>query len=234
MPDFCETLQGLLLFDKPAGITSFTAVHQIKKILNVKKAGHCGTLDPAATGLLLILTGKSTKLQDCFMKKDKVYRTSFLLGTATDTNDLDGAVVCKKDFSGITADIIEKALDNFRGEILQTPPMYSAIKHKGQKLYELARKGITVERKPRKVFIKEAKLLSYDNGTLDLRIECSSGTYIRSIAHDLGEMIECGAAVASLRREKIGNYDVKDAITQKDFDDKEKIIAKIIKIEKQK
>jgi tRNA pseudouridine55 synthase len=227
MPDFCETLQGLLLIDKPAGITSFAAVHKIKKILNVKKAGHCGTLDPAATGLLLILIGKATKLQDGFMKKDKVYMTEFLLGTVTDTNDLDGAIICQKDFSGITQDIIEKALDNFRGEILQTPPMYSAIKHKGQKLYELARKGITIERKPRKIFIKEAKLLSYNKGLLGLRIECSSGTYIRSIAHDLGETLGCGATVSSLRREKIGDYDVKDAVTQEDFNDREKIAAKI-------
>ncbi|MDR2192436.1 MAG: tRNA pseudouridine(55) synthase TruB [Endomicrobium sp.] len=227
MPEISETLQGLLLIDKPAGLTSFAVAHKIKNILNVKKTGHCGTLDPAATGLLLILVGRAVKMQETFMKKDKVYTSSFLLGTVTDTGDLDGNIVSKKDFSDITQDMIEKELNRFKGEILQTPPMYSAINHNGQKLYKLARKGITVERKPRKVFIKEAKLLSYNNGTIDVRIECSSGTYIRSIAADLGEVLGCGASVSALRREKIDIYDVKDAVTQKDFGDKEKIIANI-------
>jgi len=221
-------LEGLLLVDKPANTTSFKITHKIKNILNVKKTGHCGTLDPAATGLLLILVGKAVKQQENFMKKDKVYTSSFLLGTVTNTGDLDGNIISKKDFSHITFDEIEKALNTFRGEILQTPPMYSAVNHQGQKLYKLARKGITVERKPRKVFIKEAKILSYNEGLLDIRIECSSGTYIRSIAGDLGELLGCGASVAKLRREKIDIYDVKDAITQEDFNNKEKIISKII------
>jgi tRNA pseudouridine55 synthase len=230
MPEFLETLRGMLLIDKPANTTSFNITRKIKNVLNVKKTGHCGTLDPSATGLLLVLVGKAVKMQESFMKKDKVYTSSFLLGTVTDTGDLDGNVVSKKDFSGITAGIIEETLARFRGEILQIPPMYSAISYKGQKLYKLARKGITVERKPRKVFIKEAGLLSYKDGMLDLRIECSSGTYIRSIANDLGALLGCGATVAALRREKIDGYDVKDALKPEDLNDREKIISKIIEV----
>ncbi|MDR1695904.1 MAG: tRNA pseudouridine(55) synthase TruB [Endomicrobium sp.] len=222
---------GMLLLDKPAGITSFKAAHAVKKCLNVKKTGHCGTLDPLATGLLLVLAGSSTKLQDRFMKKDKVYRSSFLLGTETDSGDLDGKIIQKKDFSHIGVEDVKKAIKNFEGEILQIPPMFSALKHKGKKLYELARKGIEVERTPRKAVIKNAELLSYENGIIDLRIECSSGTYIRTLAKDIGDYLGCGAAVNSLRREKIGNFDVKDALKFDDLRDMEIVKSKLIKKE---
>ncbi|MDR1942031.1 MAG: tRNA pseudouridine(55) synthase TruB [Endomicrobium sp.] len=221
-------LSGMLLLDKPPAITSFSAANKIKKILNVKKTGHCGTLDPAATGLLLVLIGKSTKLQDRFMKRDKTYRCSFLMGTSTDTWDLDGKITGQKNCSHLRVEDIDKALDNFRGQILQIPPMYSALKHKGKKLYELAREGIKVERPPRAVNIRSARILSYENCLLDIIIECSSGTYIRSIARDLGRILDCGASVSALRREKVGSFVVENALTQKDFSNAEKIMQALI------
>lgn len=222
----------MLLLDKPAGITSFKAAHKIKKILGVKKTGHCGTLDPSATGLLLILTDKATKLQDGFMKKNKVYRSSFLLGTVTDSGDTDGNITAEKDFSFVTEDKIKKAMERFKGEIVQIPPMYSALKHNGRKLYELARKGIEVERKPRAVIIYSFELLSYKDGIADIRTECSSGTYIRTLASDLGEVLGCGATVCALRREKIDSFSVDDALKPEDMENAGKIREKLISYDK--
>jgi tRNA pseudouridine55 synthase len=224
-------ISGMLLLDKPSGITSFSAANKIKKILNVKKTGHCGTLDPAATGLLLVLAGKSTKLQDSFMKKDKTYRCSFLMGVSTDTCDADGKVLQRKDCSHLRLEDIDKALDNFRGQIMQVPPMYSALKHKGRKLCDLAREGVEVERAPRAVNVKSASIRSYKDCVLDLIIECSSGTYIRSIAGDLGNLLGCGASVCALRREKIGVFRVEDALTEKDFLNAETLTASLIRHE---
>ncbi|MCL2485594.1 MAG: tRNA pseudouridine(55) synthase TruB [Endomicrobia bacterium] len=223
---------GMLLLDKPVGITSFKAAHTVKKVLNVKKTGHCGTLDPLATGLLLIMVGSATKLQDKFMKQDKVYRSSFLLGTETDSGDLAGTVIQKKDFLHINIDMVKNAVKNFEGEILQIPPMFSAIKHKGMKLYELARKGIEVERKPRSVTIKSIEVLSYENGVIDLRTACSSGTYIRTLAKDIGDFLGCGAVVSLLRREKIGNFDVNDALKFDELENIEIVKSKLISLEK--
>ena len=225
-------ISGMLLIDKPVGITSFKAAHKIKKILNVKKTGHCGTLDPLATGLLLVLIGKATKLQDEFMKRDKVYRASFLLGTVTDSGDLDGKIISKHSAESICKADAVKALKHFEGEIEQIPPMFSALKHKGKKLYELARKGIEVERKPRKVIIKSIELLSFKNSIADVRVECSSGTYIRTLAKDFGEILGCGATVAKLRREKIGSFDVKDAVKPEDLENLEALKSKFIPIER--
>ncbi|MDR0822382.1 MAG: tRNA pseudouridine(55) synthase TruB [Endomicrobium sp.] len=219
---------GLLLLDKPIGITSFKAVHIVRKTLNAKKCGHCGTLDPTASGLLLVLINKATKLQDRFMKQDKTYSSSFLLGTTTDTLDLSGKIIEQKDFGKIKLDDINKALKNFVGEIEQIPPMFSAIKIDGERLYKLARQGISIERKPRKVKIHNIEIISFLPPVLNLRIECSSGTYIRTLADDLGKILSCGAAVKNLRREKIGNFDVKDAISQDDFRDIDKIKNKTI------
>ncbi|AKL98170.1 tRNA pseudouridine(55) synthase TruB [Endomicrobium proavitum] len=221
-------ISGILLADKPGQITSFKTVHKIKKILNVKKTGHCGTLDPAATGLLIVLVGKATKLQDKFMKQDKVYRSSFLLGTITDSGDLDGKVLELKDASLVTEEGVKKALKKFEGEIFQIPPMFSALKINGKKLCDLARKGIEVERAPRKITIKKIELLSFKDNIADVRVECSSGTYIRTLAEDVGKILGCGATVAKLRREKIGNFNVADAVLPQDLDNKEILEAKLI------
>jgi len=229
--NFDETLSGMLLLDKPAGITSFKAIAKIRRTLNVKKTGHCGTLDPLATGLLLALVGKATKLQDRFMKKDKVYRCSFLLGTTTDSGDMEGNVIEKKDCTGITAADTEKAMNNFVGEIEQVPPMYSALKYGGKKLYELARKGITVDRQPRKVTIKSIKILSFKDYVVEAVVECSSGTYIRTLAEDFGRVLGCGATVCALRREKIGRFGVENALRAADFENAEKIKSSLISLE---
>jgi tRNA pseudouridine55 synthase len=223
-----NNIDGLLLLDKPFGITSFEAVHRIKKILNVEKTGHCGTLDPAATGLLLVLVGKATKLQAEFMKKDKVYLSSFFLGMVTDSGDLDGNIISESSISNINIERIKKTVEIFENEILQIPPMYSALKHNGKKLCELARQGIEVERKPRKVTIKKFEVLSYDEGIVKVRIECSSGTYIRTLAQDLGNVLKCGATVKTLRREKIDIFDIRDALRFKDTDNVDKITEKLI------
>jgi tRNA pseudouridine55 synthase len=221
-------ISGILLLDKPPGITSFKSVHKIKKVLNVKKAGHCGTLDPSATGLLLVLIGKATKQQDKFMKKNKVYISSFVLGIVTDTGDLDGKVILHENIFGINIKKIKEAAKNFMGEISQTPPMYSALKYKGKKLYELARQGIEVERKPRKIVINSFDIISYCDGVISVRVSCSSGTYIRTLAKDLGNILGCGAIVKSLRREQIDGFDVKDALRCEDWKDFNKIIKKIM------
>ncbi|MDR3307134.1 MAG: tRNA pseudouridine(55) synthase TruB [Endomicrobium sp.] len=219
-------ISGIALIDKPSGITSFKAVHKIKKVLNVKKTGHCGTLDPSATGLLLVLIGKATKLQAKFMKKDKVYTSSFILGTVTDTGDLDGNVISQKDSSDINIEKIKEAAKCFIGEISQIPPMYSALKYKGKRLYELARQGVEIERQPRKIVINEFDIISYCNGIVNVRVSCSSGTYIRTLAQDLGNVLGCGATVKTLRRERIDGFDVKDALKYEDCEDVNKIIKK--------
>lgn len=221
-------ISGMLLLDKPAGITSFKAVNKIKKVLNAKKTGHCGTLDPCATGLLLVLIGKATKSQNEFMKKDKVYTSSFVLGIVTDTGDLTGSVVCRKDIYDINIDKIREAAKCFVGEVSQIPPMYSALKYKGRKLYEFARCGIEIERKPRYITINKFDIISYSGGVVNVSVSCSSGTYIRSLAQDLGNALGCGAAVKTLRREQIDKFYVKDALKYKDYNDADKIMRKII------
>ncbi|MDR3195656.1 MAG: tRNA pseudouridine(55) synthase TruB [Endomicrobium sp.] len=226
MAKIYNDISGIALLDKPSGITSFKAVLKIKKALNVKKTGHCGALDPAATGLLLVLIGKATKLQAEFMKKDKLYTSSFILGTVTDTGDLDGNVISQKDISDINIEKIKEAAKCFIGEISQIPPMYSALKHKGKKLYELARQGVEIERKPRKIVINEFDIISYCNGVVNVRVSCSSGTYIRTLAQDLGNVLGCGATVKTLRRERIDGFDVKDALKYEDCEDVNKIIKK--------
>lgn len=205
-------VSGMLLIDKPSNITSFKVVATLRKILNVKKAGHCGTLDPLASGLLLVLFGRATKLQSKFMKQDKVYNSSFLLGVTTDTYDLEGSIISTKEVPDIDEEKIAMLVNKFQGEILQVPPMYSALKVKGQKLCDLARKGIEVKRDARKVRVYKFDILSINKDIVNVQIHCSSGTYIRTLAKDLGDVLGCGSAVKTLRREKISSFNVKDAL----------------------
>ncbi|MCA6071374.1 MAG: tRNA pseudouridine(55) synthase TruB [Endomicrobium sp.] len=227
-----NNISGLLLVNKPSGVTSFKVTHKIRKILNVRKAGHCGTLDPSATGLLLVLIGKATRLQGSFMKKDKIYTSSFLMGITTDTGDLDGNIISKSSILDVDIEKIAEAVETFRGEILQIPPMYSALKRNGKKLYELARRGIEVERKPRKVTIKQFNILSYKHDILNVKVFCSSGTYIRTLAKDLGDLLGCGATVKTLRRDVIGVFDVKNALSFDDLESLGKIMEKLTPYEK--
>lgn len=208
---------GLILVNKPVGITSFKLVHIIRKKLNVKKAGHCGTLDPLASGLMIVLAGKYTKLQDKFMKQDKVYHATIRLGLKTDSGDLDGKIISQSDFSHVTKELIGQVCKSFIGKIKQIPPMYSALKVNGQKLYELARKGITVDRKPREITIYSIDLTDYQKDNFSIRVKCSSGTYIRTLAEDIGKKLNADTVLINLIREEIGNYKLSDALNIDDI-----------------
>jgi len=211
---------GVVLVDKPSGITSHDVVDQIRKATGVKKIGHAGTLDPLATGLLIILISREfTKQQSKFLKQDKQYLVTGRLGITTDSYDIDGEVIEEIDraeVEKVSQEEIEEALQSFRGKITQTVPAYSAVKVKGKKLYELARKDkIDLKRLPkRQVTIHLIELVEFDKekGEFILKIECSSGTYIRSLVHDLGKKLRVGATVVQLRRTKIGNMKVEDGV----------------------
>jgi len=204
---------GLLLVNKPSKITSFGLLKQIKKKLSVKKIGHCGTLDPLAQGLMLVLVGKATKKQDSFMKKDKIYKATIKLGIKTDTADMAGNIIATADYKHITFEDVKKICESFTGEIEQIPPMYSALKVNGQKLCNLARQGITIERKKRKIIIYSIDILNFKDDIIEARIKCSSGTYIRTLAEDIGKALKTEAVLNGLIREQIDNWKLSDALT---------------------
>ena len=207
-----QACSGFLLVDKPSGITSSKLVQVIKKTFSLNRIGHTGTLDPLATGLMVLCVGQATKFSQFLLVKDKSYRVSIKLGVATDTFDAEGLVTSEKTVNHVTRELIEASLTNFQGEIEQIPPMYSAIKKNGVPLYKMARRGLKVDLEPRKVRIYEIKMLGFDGKFLDLKVCCSKGTYIRTIAADLGDVLGCGAHVAELRRLSVGTYDEKDML----------------------
>jgi tRNA pseudouridine55 synthase len=206
-------LNGVLLLDKPTGMSSNHALQKAKRLLRAKKAGHTGSLDPIASGLLPLCIGEATKLSGFLLNTDKRYRVRVRLGVTTETADSEGAVLETRPVPPLTEALIEAALEEFRGEILQVPPMYSALKHQGQRLYDLARKGIEVEREARSVTIYELRLEAFDAEGLELEVHCSKGTYIRSLADDLGRALGCGGSVESLRRTAVGALEVREAHT---------------------
>ena len=197
---------GFLPIDKPYGVTSSSVVQQIKKLFRLSKVGHTGTLDPLATGLLVLCVGQATKFARYVIDDDKSYRVSIRLGVATDTFDSEGKVTFKGSTDNISKDAIEASLERFRGKINQVPPMYSAVKKNGVPLYKMARRGLQVELDPREVMIHENTLLDFDGEILELYVSCSKGTYIRTIAADLGDVLGCGAHVVALRRLSVGPY----------------------------
>lgn len=207
-----EAIAGMLLLDKPAGITSNGALQEAKRLLNARKGGHTGSLDPIATGLLPLCFGSATKLSGFFLGADKKYWAKIRLGEATDTGDAEGTVLTSRPV-GLTAAEVDIALDRFRGPILQTPPMYSAIKVNGQPLYKLAREGKEIERQPRAVTVHELELTAFEGRDLELNIDCSSGFYVRGLAHDLGERLGVGGHVVALRRVGVGTLKVSEAVT---------------------
>lgn len=206
-------LNGVLLLDKPTGMSSNHALQKAKRLLRAKKAGHTGSLDPIASGLLPLCIGEATKLSGFLLNTDKRYRVRVRLGVTTETADSEGAVLETRSVPPLTEALIEAALEEFRGEILQVPPMYSALKHQGQRLYDLARKGIEVAREARSVTIYELRLEAFDAEGLELEVHCSKGTYIRSLADDLGRALGCGGSVESLRRTAVGALEVREAHT---------------------
>lgn len=225
---------GILLIDKSTGISSGKCVYQARKKLGIKKIGHAGTLDPLATGLLPLLINKATRVSDFLMDEIKIYETLAFFGQKTDSQDITGEVLEKSSNTFEKKDLEKAIKENFLGEILQTPPMYSALKHKGRKLYELAREGKTVERKQRKIKIYDFEILDFDFPYARLKITCSKGTYIRSLVNDLGEILKTFATVKELRRLKVGDFDVKDAIKIEDFEkmDSNQILKNLIPIDK--
>jgi len=214
----------ILLINKPLKWTSFQVVNKIRWLIkskfNIKKikVGHAGTLDPLAEGLLIICTGKMTKKIDQFQNLDKIYTGKFFLGATTPSYDLETEVNSVKPINNISEKLISKALESFNGKITQTPPIFSAIKHKGKKLYEYARKGETVKIKEREVLIYEFIITKYQLPELSFLVKCSKGTYIRSLANDFGEKLECGAYLSKLTRTAIGNHLLENSISIEDFE----------------
>lgn len=206
-----------LLVDKPPQWTSFKVVHTIRKAINVKRVGHTGTLDPLATGLLIILTGKNTKQMMNFEGLSKSYTGTFLLGRTSPSMDTETEMTNRDLPENLNDDLIFKTRDTFLSWIEQIPPMYSALKVNGKKLYDLARRGKEVERKPRKVQIYRFEITRIDIPEIHFDIKCSKGTYIRVIANDFGEKLGCGAALSKLRRTEIGDYSVNDALSVEEF-----------------
>jgi tRNA pseudouridine55 synthase len=202
----------VLLLDKPRGLTSNQALQTAKRLLNACKAGHTGSLDPIATGLLPLCFGDATRLSQFLIDADKHYRTVFRLGISTSTYDSEGEITAERPVP-VTLPQIERALRSFEGEIAQIPPMYSAIKQGGKPLYVRARAGEEVERAPRRVVIREIRLLDWQDTQLTLEIRCSKGTYVRSLAHDLGEALGCGGHVIGLTRLAVGEFTLEQAVT---------------------
>ena len=201
-----RSVNGVLLFDKHAGVSSNHALQAVKRLFGASKAGHTGSLDPLATGMLPICFGEATKISAFLLDADKRYRMRCRLGVTMDTGDADGKIIDERDCSHVTRADIEALLPEFLGEIEQIPPMYSALKHQGQRLYKLAREGIEVERKPRKITIHDLILHGFDDGVIDLEVACSKGTYVRTLAEDIGNRLDCGAHVIALRRLAVGPY----------------------------
>lgn len=205
-------INGLLLLDKPIGITSNAALQQVKRFYNAAKAGHTGSLDPIASGMLPICFGDATKFSQFLLEADKRYVVVGKLGVTTTTADIEGDVISTASCADITEKKIEKALENFRGTIAQLPPMHSAIKMHGQPLYKLARQGIVVERQTRPITIYEIKLLNFNEDTFELFVHCSKGTYVRTLVDDLGTALGCGAHIVALRRLTVGPYQEQDMV----------------------
>jgi tRNA pseudouridine55 synthase len=208
-----DNLNGVLLIDKATGMTSHDVVALVRRRLGIKKVGHCGTLDPLATGLLLIVIGKGTKIQDLLMSEDKEYVGTMQLGTTTDSQDADGQVVETKPVPELSREQIDAAFAKFKGDFYQMPPMVSAIKKEGVPLYKLARQGKVVEREPRFVHVFNYQIAEIRLPEVDFRVACSKGFYVRTYAFDIGNELGCGAHLKGLRRTQSGRFTLEHAIT---------------------
>ena len=206
-------VDGLVLLDKPSGLTSNNALQNVRRLYHARKAGHAGSLDPLASGLLPICLGEATKLLGFLLQADKSYRFTCRLGVTTTTGDAEGAVVQTRPVGKLERTEAVIVLQRFMGEIWQIPPMYSALKQGGQRLYRLARQGIEVERRPRQVYVRQLRLLSLEGDRLTCDIQCSKGTYIRVLAEDVGEALGCGAHIVALRRTGVAPYDAAQMVT---------------------
>ena len=199
-------MNGVLVIDKPAGMTSFDVIRRVRRMVKTRRVGHAGTLDPMATGVLPVAVGTATRLIEYLMAGDKTYRAGLKLGSVTDTQDSTGQILEKKPWQSVDRPAIEAAIEHLLGEIDQLPPMYSALKKDGQPLYRLARQGIEVEREPRKVVVKSLAIDEFSAPDLTFTVQCSKGTYVRTLCHDLGQMLGCGAHMTELRRLACGRF----------------------------
>lgn len=204
---------GVLLVDKPKGWTSFDVVNMVRNRFNIPKVGHCGTLDPAASGLIVLMLGRYTKLSQKFSGEDKIYQADMLLGTETNSQDMDGEVTAENDFSQVTEDQIKEVISDFIGEQKQIPPMFSAKKQDGKRLYKLARQGVEVEREAKDINIHSIDIEEIAIPHVKYTVKCSKGTYIRTLCADMGQKLGCGACLFDLRRTFSGKFDLTDAIT---------------------
>lgn len=205
-------MHAVVNVDKPAGLTSRKVMEHASRVLSTRKAGHAGTLDPMATGVLLVCLGEATKISGYLADLEKEYTATLKLGERTDTFDAEGRVTHKVEDFSVTESQVEEVLESFRGDIEQVPPMYSAVKQKGKPLYKLARKGVEVDRKPRRVRISELELLRFDPPLIQIRITCSKGTYIRTLADDIGKALGPGAHITALRRLRVGHFTADGAV----------------------
>jgi tRNA pseudouridine55 synthase len=223
---------GVLLVDKAEGMTSHDVVALVRRRLQVRKVGHCGTLDPIATGLLLITVGRGTKVQDLLMSEDKEYVGTFVLGVTTDTQDRQGVVIQQRPVPALDETQIRAAFEKFRGDFYQLPPMVSAKKHGGVPLYKLARQGKVVEREPRLVHVYRYTIDRIGLPDIDFSVLCSKGFYVRTYAHDIGETLGCGAHLKSLRRTKSGRFDLANAINVAQIKDatREEILSRLLSL----
>jgi tRNA pseudouridine55 synthase len=215
------SLDGYLVIDKPAGWTSFDVVARARRLLGERKIGHAGTLDPAATGVLPLAVGNATKTLEYLANASKSYLAEVTFGVETDSHDIDGVVTATRDASHLTSEMVETALASFRGSITQIPPMHSAIKIGGQKLYELARRGEEIERAPRPVVMHRLDLVEWNPPVATIWVDCSKGTYIRSLARDLGEAVGTGAFMSNLVRYRTGPFHLCEAVTMADLAERE-------------
>ena len=223
-----RSVNGIFLLDKPVGLSSNRALQRVKTIYDANKAGHTGSLDPLATGILPICLGEATKFSQFLLASDKHYRSTFTLGVITDTGDCDGSEVDRIDASGITRADVELAMDKFRGEIEQIPSMYSALKHQGQPLYKLARQGLVVEREPRAVTVYRYEIIDFRPGVqaqLDVEVHVSKGTYVRSLAEDLGQVLGCGGHVSALRRHRAGPFEESQIMTLDELEEQSRCLG---------
>lgn len=227
---------GVLLVDKDQGFTSHNAVALCRRVLQTKKVGHCGTLDPMATGMLIVVIGKATKMQDLLMCEDKVYTATMKLGVETNSQDADGEVVAEKPTDALTEEAIRAAFEHFNGEFDQVPPMYSAVKINGVPCYKLARKGKEVERKARHVAVLDYEITRIDleAAEVDFTVHCTKGFYVRTYAHDIGQFLGCGAHLTTLRRIRSGKFDISEAVDVPTLKaaGREELLARLLPVEK--
>lgn len=224
-------MTGLLLVDKPAGMTSHDVVDCIRRAAGLRRIGHTGTLDPGATGLLVLCLGKATRLSEHLTGLDKTYEGTMRMGVVTDSYDLDGKVLEERPVPPLSVEAIQEVCDRFTGEIEQVPPMVSAVKVGGERLYKLARKGEVVERPSRRISVHEFQVLSYEAPDAVVRVRCSSGTYVRGLCHDVGGQLGCGAVLASLRRTFVGSHAVSEALPVAEFTGPEGVESRLLPID---